>query len=739
MAKGTTIRMWKRSLIVLVCLMACFGIVMFRLVYLQIGIGGALQQKAIDQQLKDTTINAQRGTIYDCNMKPLAQSATVWTVVLEPAYLDTPESQELVADGLSKILNMDKGEILKKASKKSYYTIIKKKVESIVKDKILQFKADIKMDNGIRLVEDYKRYYPYGDFASSALGFVGADNQGLAGIEANYNKELTGEKGKLVTAKNATGTDMPFDYEQLIPAEDGKNLVLTIDEVIQHHLEKSLDEGIINNKVVNRAAAIVMEVNTGAILGMAVKEGFDLNDPFTIVNKEAEEQINALPDEQKSTARAEALNKQWRNKAVSDTYMPGSVFKMFTAAMGFEENVVSEESTFCCTGAYVPYEGASAIHCHYHPGHGTINFVQAMCKSCNPAFIMLGQKVGADNFYKYYKAFGFAEKTGIDLPGEMSDIFFSEFGDSAPMNLAVASFGQNFSITPIQMITAISAIANGGNLVQPHVVSKITDSKGNIIKSFEPKIKRSVISKSTAQRVSAMLLENASNGSGKNGSVEGYKIAGKTGTSEKIGTSREGKKDYIASYGGFAPSDNPKIAMLVFFDTPEGDVYYGGAVAAPAFAQTMKGILPYLGIEKQYEQENSDSADIMAPAVSGKAVSKAKQELESLGLNVSIMGSGDTVISQIPDSTRQIPRGGRVVLYTDSESAESKVTVPDLIGKSIYAVNNELANCNLNLKVAGVNKDSGQIISKAQNIAQGTEVMPGTIVTVNFIEKDNVE
>ena len=532
---------------------------------------------------------------------------------------------------------------------------------------------------------------------------------------------------------------MPLDYEQLIQATNGNNLVLTIDEVIQHQLEKSLEEGIVNCNVKNRAAAIVMDVNTGAILGMAVKEGFDLNDPFNIVNKEAAESIAALPEDQQAAAKSEALNKQWRNKAVSDTYYPGSVFKMFTAAMGFEENVVSEESTFFCSGSYKPYEGAQAIHCHYHAGHGSMNFVQALCKSCNPAFIMLGQKIGADNFYKYYQAFGFSEKTGIDLPGEMSDIFFSEFGDSAPMNLAVASFGQNFSVTPIQMVTAMSAIANGGNLVQPHVVSKITDNDGNIVKSFETKVKRGVISKRTSERVCAMLHENATNGSGKNGYVEGYRVAGKTGTSEKIGSSSGEGMDYIASYGGFAPADNPRVAMLVFFDTPKGDAYYGSAVAAPAFAQVMKGILPYLGVERHYTEEEAEKLDVSIPAVSGKSVSQAKSELESLGINVNVMGSGESVVSQVPDSTRQIPKGGTVVLYTDNESTESKVTVPNLIGKSMYMVNIELANNNLNLKVSGASGGAGEIVSKSQSIAEGTQVMPGTVVTVNFIQKDQVE
>jgi stage V sporulation protein D (sporulation-specific penicillin-binding protein) len=610
LVKGTTTRMRKRSLAVLITLaVVCFAGLIGRLFKLQIIDGENLQKMALEQQTADIKINAQRGTIYSRNMKVLAQSATVWAVILEPAYLDTEEKRELVCTGLHDILGVEKSKLLELAKKKSFYAIIKKRIESDVKDKIIEFKTINKISGGIRLVEDYKRYYPLGSFAAAVLGFTGTDGQGLSGIEAYYDKTLKGDQGRVVTAKNARGTDMPFDFEQMIPAQNGYHLKLCIDETVQHFVEKNLEEGVINNKVINRAAAIAMDVQTGEILSMAVKGDFDPNNPFEIADKAEFIKINSLPEEEKTKAEPEALQKQWRNKAVSDTYYPGSVFKMFTASMGFELNVVNENTPFYCSGKIKPYEKAQYIRCHKRSGHGPQTFLEALCHSCNPAFIMLGQKIGTKNFFEYYKAFGFHEKTNIDLPGESGGLFFNADGSMTLMDLAVASMGQNFGVTPIQMITGVSSIANGGKLMQPHVVKEILDSNGNVVKSIEPTVKRMTISENTSKRIIAMLRENAAKGSAKNAYVPGYRVAGKTGTSEKIGLNTPGQKDYISSFCGFAPADDPKIALLVFFDTPRGDFYYGSAVAAPVFAKIMQDVLPYLGIEKKYTEEELKKLD----------------------------------------------------------------------------------------------------------------------------------
>lgn len=712
-----------------------FPLLAFRLINLQIIQGEFLQKRASEQQLTDTKINSKRGTIFDRNMKPLAQSASVWTVVLEPSYIDSEEKRELICSGMHEILDIDKNRLIALSKKRSCYTIIKKKVESDIKDKIIEFKTKNKITSGLRLIEDYKRYYPFKNFAAAVLGFTGADSQGLAGVEAYYEKTLRGEPGRILTARNALGTEMPFEYEQLVNPTPGHSLKLCIDECIQRFMEKTLEEGIKTHKVKNRATAIAMDVNTGEILGMAVKGDFDPNEPFKIANAEEEQRIAALPEEERSKAKNTALSYQWRNKAISDTYYPGSVFKMVTASMGLELDVVNEQSNFNCTGSIKPYEGARPIGCHKRSGHGAQNFVEALCHSCNPAFITLGQRIGVENFFKFYKSFGFHNKTSIDLPGESSDLFFSADGSMALIDLCVASMGQNFGITPIQMITAAAAIANGGNIVQPHIVKEILDENGNIVKRIDPVIKRQAISEKTAKRVTAMLYENAVHGAAKNAYIPGYRVAGKTGTSEKIGLSAPGQKDYISSFCGFAPADDPKIAMLVFFDTPKGEQYYGSAVAAPAFAAAMQDVLPYMGIEKVYTEEELEKIDTVVPDLVGKNISEAKNTAATLSLSTTIIGNGDKVTFQTPDASSHIPKGGTIILHTDSSN--SNIKIPKFTGLSVSEVNSTASKLGLNVKLSGLKLDEPDVTVCSQSIPEGTEVPIGTVITLNFIHNDS--
>lgn len=732
---GYTVRMWRRSLVVLLAMVVLgFGTSVYRLVKLQLIDGEELHQRAISQQLKDTKLHAKRGTIYDCNMKPLAESATVWTVVLEPAYLKEDKIRAEVADGLSGILGIDRDELYEKTKEKSYYTIIKRKVELDVRDQVLKFKKEHNLDSGIRLIEDYKRYYPYGSFASSVIGVTGSDSQGLFGLENFYDKILTGEAGRLVTAKNALGTELPFDYEQRIDARNGYSLVLSIDEIIQHTLEKSLEEGIIKHKVANRAVAIMMDVKTGEILGMAVKGDFDLNSPFEIIDPKARQEIESLPEEERAKARSEALEAQWRNKAVSDIYYPGSVFKMITLSMGFEEGIVSEDTHFNCTGSIVPIQGARPISCWRSGGHGDQTYIQALCNSCNPAFIALGQKLGTDTFYKYFSAFGLTKKTGIDLPGESEGLFFSRDGSMSATDLAVASMGQNFSITPIQMITAAAAVANGGKLVQPHIVKQVIDDDGNIIKSNEAMVRKQVISESTSKRVSQILFENATIGTGKNGYVPGFRVCGKTGTSEKVGCkSISGGMDHIASYCGFAPVEDPQVALLVYYDTPLGDVHSGAFVAAPSFASIMGDVLPYLGVERKYTDKEMSELNTSVPFVTGLDVGKARQELLELSLSPVIRGQGATVVAQVPDAYASIPKGGRVVLYTDDN--REQIVVPKFIGLSMSGANREALKSGLNIKLEGDITSGKTIQVVSQSIPEGEKVLPGTVITLSFAAK----
>lgn len=718
-----------------------FGIAITRLFYFSIIKGEELQKKAYSQQLRDTTISAKRGTIYDTNGKILAQSATVWQVVLSPNNFKTDEQRTFVAQKLSAILGIEQKDVYEKTKEKNYYSVVKRKVETAEKNKVLKLidEYDDKFGSSaiISLIEDYKRYYPYGDFASSVIGFTGSDGTGLEGVEFQYDEFLTGTPGRVITAKNANGTEMPFEYEQKIDAQDGSNVVLTIDENIQHIMEKYLQQGIKENKVINRAVAIMMEVDTGAVLGMAVEGGYDLNDPFIISDEATRKEIEKLPVSQQNEAESEALTKQWRNKAIADTYYPGSVFKVITSCMGWSEGVINDNSTYSCTGSYVPFEGVRPIGCWDTSGHGTETYKQALCNSCNPAFMQIGMALGEDKFWEYYQAFGFSEKTGIDLPGEQSDIFFGNGTDvMQPMDLVVASFGQNFAITPLQMVTAMSAVANGGNLMQPYIVKEITDADGNVIQSKKPTVKRQVVSKEVTQKVIDAMEENAKNGSAKNGYVEGFRIAGKTGTSEKKVYNADGSQQYIASYCGFSPANDPKVCLLVYFDTPLASNYYGSGVAAPVFANIMGEVLPYLNIETQYTDEEIAMMDTTADNYVGMSVGEAKNKIAEGGFKAIVIGEGENVLSQVPSASSRLPQEGTVVLYTDEEGQLSDgVTVPDFTGMSVAEVNVLATNSDLNVSIVGSNS-AGEGTSYSQDIKAGTRVQSGTVVSVNF-EQDS--
>ena len=756
---GANQRLRQRTVwLLIIILVVGFGAVITRLTFLQLIQGEDLQQKAVQQQLSDTTVSAKRGTIYDRNGKILAQSASVWQVVLSPANFKEDEQREFVAKELSEILSLKYEDVLELTKQDSYYAVVKRKVESKERDQVLELMNKIEEKYNIAaviaLLDDYKRYYPYGSLAASVIGFTGAEDQGLSGVEFQYDKYLTGTPGRLITATVANGTVMPFDYSQNVEAIDGNSVVLTIDETIQSIIEKYMQQGIEDHDVYNRGGCIAMDVNTGEILGMATIDGYDLNDPFTI-SKKAQKEINAIDKEYliengyieegknvtdkelkklikkaKSEAESLALSQMWRNKTISDTYYPGSVFKMCTLSMALEENEVDESSRFTCSGSYQLYE--ETIHCHNTAGHGTQNYTQCLCNSCNPAFIQIGDLIGADRFWQYYQSFGFSEKTGIDLPGESDDLFFTEDGSMGPVDLAVASFGQNFSITPIQMITAASAIANGGDLVQPHVVKQILGTDGSVVKNISTDTKRQVISKAVSKEMCRVLEENAIGGTGKNGYVAGYRIAGKTGTTEKLTDSNgDGVDDYIASYCGFAPADNPEIAVLVFFDTPLAGNYYGSAVAAPVFANIMGEVLPYLELEAQYTEEEAANVDTTAGTYTGLSVTEASKVANADGFNVTVKGEGTTVVSQVPQAGGPIPTGGTIVLYTDDESATEKVTVPHLIGYTLYDVNYLASYYGINISITGT-VNSADSVSVTQSVAEGTEVSPGTVVTVNF-------
>ena len=731
MAKGSTVRTWHRTVLILVLLIAVgFGAVIFSLVKLQLVQGPELQKLAADQQLKDSTLSAKRGTIYDCNMKELAKSATVWDVVLRPAYIKDDKQRDVIATGLSQILGVSKDDIIKLSKKKNYYEKVKSKVESDVRDKVLKFKTDNHITSAVSLDENYKRYYPYGQFAATVLGFTGTDSQGLDGIEAEYDSQLTGTPGRLVTAQNAVGTDMNFQYEQQVPAKDGDGLVLTIDEAVQHYVEKYLQEGLVNNNVKNRGCAIVMNVKTGAILGMAVKGDFNPNSPFVIADTAKAAEIAKITDAAKKSAETQkALQEQWRNKCISDTYYPGSVFKMITGSAAMEEKLVNENTVFNCPGSMT----IMGRKIRDWKTFGSLTFAGGIINSSNVVFMQVGKLLGSQLLYKYFDAYGFADKTGIDLPGESRSIYFK--GDKmTDLDLACISFGQTNHVTPIQMITAACAVANGGYLVQPHIVSKILDGDGNIVKTASTSAKRQVISADTSKRMCSILKQDATTGTAKSGYIAGYRVCGKTGTSEITGQDGE----YIASYCGFAPADDPQVAMLVFYDEPHGpNGHFGSQVAGPTFLATMTQVLPYLGVEPQYNQEELEKLDGKTPDVVGKSVAEAKNAVAKAELTVKVYGEGKNVVSQVPSPGKAIPKKGTVVLFTDNVSRTA--TVPNLVNLSLAEANRKAAEAGINISIAGAALTSSSAVSSLQDITAGTKVAPGTVVTVTFSEKNQVE
>lgn len=737
--KGPAQRLRQRTaILILLILVLGFGAAVLRLTYLTTVQSSELQESAVDLQLADTTVSAKRGTIYDANGNVLAESASVWQVVMSPVNFKNDKQRQAAAKGLSEIFDLEYNDVLDDTKQQSHYVVVKRRIESDEREKVLELidtlKKDYSCSGVIQLLDDYKRYYPKNSLASSVIGFTGSDDQGLEGIEYEYDSYLSGTPGRIITAQNARGTDMPFRYEQNVESEDGNNVYLTIDETIQSICEKYMQKGVEDNNVLNKGVCIAMDVNTGAILAMVTTDGYDLNNPYELSAKD-KKKIKSTAKSKQAEAESAALSNMWRNKAVADTYMPGSVFKMCVASAALEENLVNEKTSFTCTGS-IEVEGET-IHCSNISGHGTQNFVEVISNSCNPAFIQIGQMLGASKFRQYYQGFGFSDKTGIDLPGEAEDSFWKE-GKMGGVDLAVASFGQNFSITPIQMITACAAVSNGGYVVQPHVVSKITDSKGNVIKTVDKKVKRQVISDDTSKKMNEYLEYNTERQGATAGYISGYKVAGKTGTSEKKGVTKvesSFSEDYISSFCGFAPADDPQIAMLVFFDTPDGDAYYGSQVSSPVFINIMSEVLPYLDVKTSYTDEELGYVDASAGDYTGVSVDEAKTAVEADGFTATVKGNGSTVISQIPTVSSGLQKGGSIVLYTDSDSQSETVSVPSLIGLSPDEVNNVASAYGLNVSFSGATTSSGT--SSSQNIEAGTSVSPGTVITVSFADSSS--
>ena len=728
--------MLKRILIMAVVIIFLMTTTVARVFYLTIVRGEELSEKAETQQLKDTEITAMRGTIYDSNGNVLAQSASVWNVFIDPLNIKDKQ-RDLIVDEFANLFGYDadkKKEFYDRTTHQNHYELVEKKVENNIKEKLSKFVSKNELGGCIGTEQTTKRYYPYGTLASSVIGFTGADDQGLSGIEAYYDEQLTGTNGRIITAKDAKSNNIANDYETSIAATDGDSIVLTINQTIQYYLEKGLRETM-NEYQAKGAYGVVMNCNTGAVLAMSSLPDYDCNEPYKLTYSKDKKAIKKLSDKTaKQEAESAAVQNQWRNFTVSDTYVPGSVFKTFVASAALEENVVNLNTTYNCTGSI--QVDKYKMKCHYHPGHGMQTLTQGLENSCNPFFITIGQKLGVHNYFKYFDAFGFTQKTNIDLPGEASPQYYKE-DQYGIVELSSASFGQTNSLTPIQVCTGLCAIANGGKLLQPYLVSSIVDANGKTVKKTQTKEIRQVISEDTSEKVRKMMKSVVDNGTGKNGYVAGYSVGGKTGTSTKLGESKNGEGDkYIVSFGAIAPSDDPEIAMLIIVDEPNQDLG-GGALCAPIAAQVTQEAMNVLGIEPKYNDSEMKDLSKQTPNVVGKSLDEAKKTLEENNLNFVVVGDDSTVTRQCPSGADTIPNGGTVYLYTD-DSEKQTVNVPNFSGLTVNEAKDLASSSNLNIQIAGNSMSSGTVVAYRQSEETQAKVEKGTVVTVTFKNTQSV-
>ena len=710
-------------------LLGVFGVLTFvllfaKLYHWQITEHDELQSVAVRQQTLRTTVEASRGTIYDRNGTILAMSASAEDIFLSPKEIvENDQDQNLIANGLAEILNLDAADILKKMEKtNSQYEILKKKADDELADKVREFINENEL-RGVFLRPTSKRSYPKGTLASQVIGFAN-DNGGSMGLEATYNDELTGENGMVVTARDRDGRSVLYQYDQYFDAENGCDLHTTLDTTIQYYLEKGVQELEARFGTGKGATGIVMDVNTGAVLAMASLPTYDLNAPGKVYNDFL---TSGMTEEQIEENMKDLLNKQWRSKAINDTYEPGSTFKTLTLAMALEENVVDLNTGFYC-GGNTTIEGQK-IWCSKRVGHGQQNLTQAFANSCNPAFINIGLRVGNAKFYQYMQDFGLLEKTGIDTTGEASGFANSEIKYST-LALACYAFGQNFNVTPVALLAAQCSCVNGGYLYTPYLVEEITDQDGNVVSRHDATPIRQVISAETSALVRDIMEYEVTTGTGKNGQVAGYRIGGKTGTADKVGG------NVIVSFVCFAPADDPQVMMLLTLDEPNkwtGTYVSGGNMVAPVASSVMGEILPYLGIEPSYTAEELVGADKTVPNVVGLSKDAAAERLSANGFSFRTVGSGDTVTDQTPAGGAIVPNSAEIILYLGAEKSGEKCIVPNVVGDSAATANQKIVNAGLIMGVSGAtNASSSTVRAISQSIAAGTEVEAGTVVRVQF-------
>ena len=709
-----------------------FFLLFFKLYNLQITRHEELQAKAVSQQTRSSVVTASRGAIYDASGNILAISSTAETIFLSPKEINdalndeenpVAWTKEVLAAALAKILDVSEEGILKKMARTdSMYEVLKFRVEEDIADQVRQYINDNKV-KGVYLTTDAKRYYPYGDLAAQVIGFVGVDYTGLFGLEAEYDKELQGQSGLVVTAKANQQNDLLYEYSQYFDPENGDELQVTLEATVQYYLEKGMKDMCDAYSPANGAAGIVLDVRNGGILAMASFPNYDLNDYATVTDKTLLEQM-----ERGELDEEGAQQKQWRNKALNDTYEPGSTFKILTLSAALEEGLIDKTTSVNCSGS-VNISGHT-IHCSNKAGHGRQNLEQTVGNSCNPAFISYGLKLGTEKFYQYMRSFGIMSATGVDLGGEATGVFAAD-ANFTQLDLACYAFGQNFTVTPLALIAAQAACVNGGYLYTPHFAQQITDSDGNVIWQHDDTPVRQVISEETSATVRECLEYVVASGTGKNGQVAGYRIGGKTGTADK---GQSG--DVVVSFLCFAPADDPQIMMLITMDTPSrstGTYVSGGNMVAPYSSAIMAEILPYLGIEPSYSAEELMGVDTTVPNVIGMSVEEAKDRLKERGFACKVEGDGETITDQTPVGGAIIPGKSTVVLYAGAEKPDKMCTVPSLVGRTAAEANTAATNAGLLIRFTGTtSSESNTVLVFSQELEAGTEVPAGTVITVRL-------
>ena len=739
----------KRAGKICIALTALFACLMLLILFYQTVRHNEFSDKVLSQVTQEAKVSADRGEIYDRNGILLATNITTYRLLIDPAVIektskaDGVDYAEIIAQGLSEIpeLEIEYEFIIEQTEYTKYRDrTLQRHVMEDVADKVREFLEDEELERKgfVFLQATSKRYYPYDNLASHVLGFINNEGDGIYGLEAYYDEYLRGEDGKYVKAKDSHGNEMPYSYESFIAAVDGNDLHITLDVFIQAELEEQLETAYIESGGKNRAAGMVLDVNTGEVLAMAVYPDFNLNDPWQL-NDEAQNELDTCGyeegTEEYDALRSQLLSEMWSNKVITEPYMPGSTFKIITAAMAYEEDLVSDSEYFSCPGYHIV--GGRKIKCHKTSGHGSLNFRRGIQQSCNPVLMKMGEKIGADCFYTYVENFGYLTKTGIDLPGEGTSIFFKEDSFSS-VDLAVSSFGQNFKISVLQHMSAISAVANGGYLVTPHFLKEIKDQNGNVVLSYEQTVKRQVISPETCSVVADVLQEGVeTDGGAKNAYVAGYRIAAKTGTSEKKDEESTDYTKYVCSTVAYAPADKPEIASIILVDEPTEGTLYGSVVAAPYVGNLMAQALPYLGVEAEYSEAELKKLALETPTVEYWSVNVAKQFAQTVGFEVEIVGDGNLVLSQTPAAGVKVePGNAKIILYTTKESMQNKKTVrvPDLMGMTAVAANGTLSNYGLNIKISGTKNymsGTGAVVVE-QFPAAGTEVERGAVIEVTF-------